>query len=233
MKKAIVLYLHVHQPYRVRHYTVFDSGVKHDYFDAEFEDQTSNERILKKVAEKSYLPTNTRLLKLLEENPEFKLSLSITGTVIEQLEKWSPDALQSFKDLCATGRVEIVAETYHHSLAFFYSRAEFEMQVDMHKRKVQEVFGQTPQVFRNTELSYNNEVAQWADRAGFKGILAEGWDPILDWRSPDFVYRPIYTDNIRLLMKNYKLSDDIAFRFGDKAWVEHPLTADKFWHCLC
>lgn len=232
MKKAIVLYLHVHQPYRVRHYTIFDSGVNHNYFDANFEDQTSNERILKKVAEKSYLPTNQRLLKLLEKNPDFKLSLSITGTVLEQLEKWSPEALQSFKDLCATGRVELVAETYHHSLAFFYSRAEFEMQVDMHRQKVQELFGQTPQVFRNTELAYNNDLAYWADKAGYKGILTEGWDPILDWRSPNYVYRPTYTNNIRLLMKNYKLSDDIAFRFGDREWKEWPLTADKFSHWL-
>lgn len=226
--KAIVLYLHVHQPYRIRHYTVFDTAVKHDYFDAAYEDQESNERILKKVAEKSYIPTNQRLLQLLNDNPQFKLSLSITGTVLEQLERWSPEALRSFQELCATGRVEIVAETYHHSLAFFYSRAEFEMQVDMHKRKVQELFGQTPQVFRNTELCYNNDVAYWADKAGYKGILAEGWDPILEWRSPNYVYRPSYTDNIRLLMKNYKLSDDIAFRFGDQNWSEWPLTADKF-----
>jgi alpha-amylase len=226
--KAIVLYLHVHQPYRIRHYTVFDSGANHDYFDAPYDDRRSNESILKKVAEKSYLPTNAHLLRLLKEHPEFKVSLSITGTVLEQLERWSPEALQSFKDICATGQVEIVAETYHHSLAFFYSRAEFEMQVDMHRRKIQELFGQTPQVFRNTELSYNNDLAYWADRAGYKGILTEGWDPVLGWRSPNYVYRPTYTNNIRLLMKNYKLSDDIAFRFGNSDWAEYPLTADKF-----
>lgn len=232
MSKAIALYLHVHQPFRVRHYTVFDSGVDHNYFDAEYDSRTSNQRILQKVAEKSYLPTNARLLKLLRENPEFKLSLSLTGTVLEQLEEWSPDALQSFKDLVATGQVEILAETYHHSLAFFYSRAEFEMQVDMHRRKIEELFGQTPQVFRNTELAYNNDFAYWADRAGYKGILAEGWDKVLGWRSPNFVYRPTYTDRISLLMKNYHLSDDIAFRFGDSKWAEYPLTADKFAHWL-
>src|SRR5580658_6346692 len=215
MNKAIILYLHVHQPYRIRHYTIFDAATKHDYFDSNYDSQTSNERILKKVAEKSYLPANKGFLKLLKENPEFKLSISITGTVIEQMERWSPEALESFKELVATGRVEIVAETYHHSLAFFYSRAEFEMQVEMHKRKIQELFGQTPQVFRNTELSYNNDLAYWADQAGYKGILAEGWDKVLGWRSPNFVYRPSYTENIRLLMKNYHLSDDIAFRFGD------------------
>ena len=232
MSKAIVLYLHVHQPYRIRHYTVFDTGNSHDYFDANLDEPTSNERILKKVAEKSYLPTNARLLKLLVDNPEFKLSLSITGTVIEQLEKWSPESLVSFKKLVSTGRVEIVAETYHHSLAFFYSRPEFEMQVDMHKRKVQEVFGQTPSVFRNTELSYNNEVAAWAEKAGYKGVLAEGWDAVLDWRSSNYMYKPKSTENISLLLKNYKLSDDIAFRFGDREWSEWPLTADKFAHWL-
>lgn len=232
MGKAIVLYLHVHQPYRVRHYTIFDIANKHDYFDADYHHRTSNERIVHKVAEKSYLPTNRYLLGLLEKHPEFRLSLSITGTVIEQLERWCPKALESFKALVATGRVEIVAETYHHSLAFFYSRKEFETQVEMHRRKVQEVFGQTPQVFRNTELAYNNDLAYWADKAGYKGILAEGWDPVLGWRSPNFVYRPSYTDNIRLLMKNYSLSDDIAFRFGNRAWAGWPLTVDKFTHWL-
>jgi len=231
-KKAIVLYLHVHQPFRVRHYTIFDAGVDHKYFEAPYDDRTSNERIMHKVAEKSYLPTNKRLLKLLKHHPEFKLSLSITGTAIEQMERYSPESLQSFKDLCATGRVEIVAETYHHSLAFFYSRSEFEAQVNMHRDKIKEVFGQTPQVIRNTELAYNNDLAYWADKAGYKGILAEGWDPVLGWRSPNFVYQPAHTENIRLLMKNYKLSDDIAFRFGDQNWSAWPLTADKFTHWL-
>lgn len=232
MTKAIVLYLHVHQPYRIRHYTALDTGNDHNYFYSGYDEQTSNERILRKVASKSYLPTNHRLIELLNQNPDFKLSLSITGTVLEQLEMWSPEALQSFKDLCASGRVEIVAETYHHSLAFFYSRKEFEDQVNRHREKIEQVFGQTPKVFRNTELAYNNDVAYWADKAGYKGILAEGWDPILGWRSPNFVYRPSYTENIKLLMKNYKLSDDIAFRFGDRDWSEWPMTADKFAHWL-
>lgn len=232
MSKAIVLYLHVHQPYRVRHYTVFDAAVNHDYFDAASGERENNRDILEKVAAKSYLPTNQYLLDLLQKHPEFKLSLSITGTVLEQLEKWSPEALKSFQRLVETGRVEVVAETYHHSLAFFYSRAEFETQVSMHRDKIQQLFGQTPQVFRNTELAYNNDLARWADQAGYKAVLAEGWDPTLGWRSPNYVYRPAYTDNIRLLMKNYKLSDDIAFRFGDRDWKEWPLTAAKFSHWL-
>ncbi|HWT56160.1 MAG TPA: glycoside hydrolase family 57 protein [Candidatus Microsaccharimonas sp.] len=232
MSKAIVLYLHVHQPYRIRHYTIFDAGVDHAYFDAPADDRTNNREILHKVAYKSYIPTNKRLLQMLNDYPEFKLSMSITGTVLEQLEQWAPEVLESFKALTDTGRVELVAETYHHSLAFFYSRSEFEQQVAMHREKIQQLFGQTPQVFRNTELSYNNDLAYWADKAGYKGILAEGWDPVLNWRSPNFVYQPTYTDNVRLLMKNYKLSDDIAFRFGNRAWEEWPLTTEKYTNWL-
>jgi alpha-amylase len=226
-RRAIVLYLHVHQPYRVRHYTALESGADHNYFETD-DNKTSNHQILDKVAAKSYIPTNKRLLGLLEAHPEFKLSLSITGTVLEQLERWAPDVLKSFQALVRTGRVEIVAETYHHSLAFFYSRSEFETQVQMHRDVVERLFGVKPTVFRNTELSYNNEVAQWAEGAGYQGVLAEGWDPILGWRSPNFAYRPAGTEKIKLLLKNYRLSDDIAFRFGDQNWKEWPMTADKF-----
>lgn len=230
--KSIVLYLHVHQPYRLRHYTIFDAGEKHNYFDAEPGSREDNQAVLKKVAEKSYLPTNEVLLKLLSENQQFKLSMSITGEIIEQMEKWAPEVLESFKRLVATGRVEIVGETFHHSLAFFYSREEFDAQVQMHRDKIEAVFGVTPKVFRNTELAYNNDVAKWADDAGYKAILAEGWDKTLGWRNPNFVYRPTGSEHVKLLMKNYKLSDDIAFRFGNKAWEEHPLTTEKFCHWL-
>lgn len=232
MSKAIVLYLHVHQPYRIRHYTVFDSGVNHNYFDASLDERASNERILKKVTEKSYLPTNARLLQLLRNNPEFKLNLSMSGIAIEQMERWAPEALESFRELVDTGQVEILGETYHHSLAFFYSRPEFETQVDMHREKIKSVFGQEPRVFRNTELAYNNDLAQWADYMGYRGIITEGWDPVLEWRSPNHIYRSADTGQIRVLMKNYKLSDDIAFRFGDREWKEWPLTADKFAHWM-
>lgn len=232
-KKSIVLYLHVHQPFRVRDYTVYSVGHDHNYFDGSYDHRTSNERILHKVAEKSYLQTNARLLRLLREYPAFRLSLSLSGTAIEQMQRWSPAALQSFQSLCETGKVEIVGETYHHSLAFFYDKEEFEHQVNRHKQLIAEVFGQTPQSFRNTELAYNNDLTWWADKAGYKAILAEGWDPILGWRSPNFVYRPTYVEgNIKLLLKNYKLSDDVAFRFGDRDWREWPLTASKFTHWL-
>ena len=232
MSQSIVLYLHVHQPYRIRHYTALEAGNNHSYFDAPYDAQTNNERILRKVAEKSYLPTNEHLLRMIRHNPGFKVSMSITGTILEQFEQWTPEVLHSFQELVRTGNVEIVAETYHHSLAFFYSRSEFEAQVAQHRQKIEYLFGQTPRVFRNTELSYNNDVAYWADKAGYVGILAEGWDPILGWRSPNYVYRPSYTDSIKLLMKNYRLSDDIAFRFGNHDWSEWPLTAEKFVHWL-
>lgn len=227
MKKGITLYLHVHQPWRVRPYSVFDIANHHHYF-AGHDNRTNNQAILQKVAEKSYRPMNALLETLLERHPDFKVSLSITGTFIEQAELWAPDVIESFQRLVATGRVEIVAETYHHSLAFFYSRDEFEKQVAMHREKVEELFGVTPTAFRNTELAYNNDLAQWADQAGYKAILAEGWDPILGWRSPNFVYRPSGTENIKLLMKNYRLSDDVAFRFSDKGWANYPLESGTY-----
>ncbi len=228
-KRGIVLYLHAHQPYRVREYSVFDTANDHNYFnDPAYESGRNNEQIFKKVADKSYRPMNVMLEKLLANHPEFKVSLSISGVFIEQAEKWTPDVLESFKRLVNTGRVEIVAETYYHSLAFFYSRSEFEHQVEAHKAKIREVFGVETSVFRNTELSYNDSLAKWAEEYGFKAILAEGWDPILEWRSPNYVYRPAGTEKISLLLKNYRLSDDIAFRFSDRAWPAWPLDADTY-----
>lgn len=228
-KQAVVLYLHVHQPRRVRKYSVFDTGEVHDYFtDPEYQSERNNEQVFRKVADKSYRPMNELLEKLLARHPEFKVSLSITGTFLEQAEMWGPDVIESFKRLVNTGRVEIVSETYYHSLAFFYSRQEFERQVDIHREKIRQIFGVETSVFRNTELAYNDELANWADGYGFKGILAEGWDPVLEWRSPNHVYRPVNTNNIALLLKNYRLSDDLAFRFSNRDWSEWPLTADKY-----
>ncbi len=226
--RGIVLYLHVHQPLRVRDYSIFDTAERHDYFTGDGENDRNNERVFRKVVEKSYQPMNALLEKLLARHPDFKVSFSITGTFIEQAEMWAPDILESFKRLAATGQVEIVAETYYHSLAFFYSRSEFERQVDLHKTKIRNHFGVETSVFRNTELSYNDELARWADEHGFKGILAEGWDPILEWRSPNHMYRPTGTKDIRLLLKNYRLSDDVAFRFSNQGWEQWPLTADKY-----
>jgi len=227
--RGITLYLHVHQPYRVREYSVFDASIDHNYFnDPDAFSDHNNEKIFRKVADKSYRPMNALLEKLLATHPDFKVSLSITGTFIDQALAWAPDVIDSFKRLVDTGRVEIVAETYYHSLAFFYSRSEFERQVESHRAKIREIFDVETSVFRNTELAYNDELAQWADTYGFKGILAEGWDPVLEWRSPNYVYRPEGTENISLLLKNYKLSDDLAFRFSNRGWEEWPLTVDKY-----
>lgn len=228
-KRGIVLYLHAHQPYRVRKYSVFDTAVNHDYFNERVYDiRSNNEMVFKKVADKSYRPMNSVLERLLNNHPEFKVSLSITGTFLDQALAWAPDVIDSFKRLVDTGRVEIVSETYYHSLAFFYSRSEFERQVEAHKAKIRELFGVETKVFRNTELSYNDSLAQWAEGYGFKGILAEGWDPILEWRSPNYVYRPAGTSNISLLLKNYRLSDDVAFRFSDQGWSQWPLQANSY-----
>lgn len=231
--RSIVLYLHVHQPYRLRHYSIFDIGATHQYFnDSQENANTNNQFVLTKVAEKSYRPMNELLLELLQKHPQFCFSLSLSGTILAQLQAWAPEVLASFQALVATGRVEIVAETSHHSLAFFGDRSEFNAQVAVHRQLISELFDYEPTAFRNTELAYNNDVAYWADKAGYKVILAEGWDPVLGWRSPNFVYRPAYTDNIKLLLKNYKLSDDIAFRFGRQDWEGWPLTAGKFVHWL-
>lgn len=229
MKKGLVLYLHVHQPYRVRQYSIFDTADNHDYFNEESSSSgANNEVIFKKVVAKSYRPMNQLLEALLKQHPDFKLSLSITGTFIEQAELWAPEVLDDFKRLVATGRVEILAETYYHSLAYFYNLDEFEKQVKLHAQKIESIFGIRPTVFRNTELAYDDSLAKWAESAGYKGIIAEGWDGVLDGKSPNDVYRPIDTNNIGLLLKNYKLSDDIAFRFSNRDWPMWPLTVEKY-----
>ena len=226
--RAICLYLHIHQPIRYREYSIFDVSNKSDYFKDKYDGRQSNERIFRKVTEKSYRP----MLALLEHNiklhPNFKFSLSITGTWLEQADKWAPELIDQIARMVKTGQVEIVGETYYHSLAFFYNRDEFEAQVNLHSEAIKRCFGITPTTFRNTELAYNDDLAHWADEHGYKAILAEGWDKVLGWRSPNYVYRPAGTKNIRLLLKNYRLSDDIAFRFSNRGWKEWPLTVPKY-----
>ena len=226
--RAICLYLHIHQPVRYREYSIFDVGNDSNYFNDDYNSRQSNERIFKKVTDKSYRP----MLQLLEDNmkkhPDFKVSLSITGTWLEQAEKWAPDLIAQIYRMVSRGQAEIVGETYYHSLAFFYNLDEFNAQVKQHKNKIQELFGVTPRVFRNTELAYNDNLARWAEDNGYKGILAEGWDKILGWRSPNHVYRPTGCNSLKLLLKNYRLSDDIAFRFSNRSWSEWPLTVPKY-----
>ncbi|MBR3220396.1 glycoside hydrolase family 57 protein [Candidatus Saccharibacteria bacterium] len=226
--RALCLYLHMHQPYRYRQYSIFDVARDSNYWQDDYYSKQNNERIFKKVAEKSYRPTLDMLERNLKRYPGFKLSLSITGVWLEQAEAWAPELIAQIKRMVDTGQVELVAETFYHSMSFFYNRDEFEAQVKQQMAKFKELFNVVPQVFRNTELAYNDELGKWADEFGFKGVLAEGWDKVLGWRSPNHVYKIAGAKQAKLLLKNYRLSDDIAFRFSDRSWKEWPLTVDKY-----
>ncbi|MBQ6375517.1 glycoside hydrolase family 57 protein [Candidatus Saccharibacteria bacterium] len=230
--RAICLYLHIHQPLRYREYSFFDIGRDHNYFYPDYYSRESNERIFRKVTEKSYRPMLELLLDNMRKHPDFKISFSITGTWCEQAEMWAPDLIDLIREMVSLGQCEIVGETYYHSLAYFYNLDEFEAQVDAHERKIKSLFGVTPKAFRNTELAYNDSLAHWAEARGYEAILAEGWDKVLGWQSPNFVYRPAGCKHTSLLLKNYRLSDDIAFRFSNRAWVEWPLTVPKYLNWL-
>lgn len=220
---SVCFYFQVHQPMRLRHYTVFDQN------DIYFDDY-KNASICRKVANKCYLPTNRLILELINRfDGRFKVAYSLTGVLLEQILKFSPEVMSTFDALAETGCVEFLAETYYHSLSFLYSRNEFVDQVNKHIETINNYFGQTPRIFRNTELIYNNELATLIESTGrFDAIITEGADHILGYRSPNFVYKPKDCDHLKLLLKNYALSDDIAFRFSNRAWAQWPLTAEKF-----
>ena len=219
---SVCFYFQVHQPFRLRHYTIFDTG--DNYFD-----DHKNTRICRKVARKCYMPANLLLFDLIKKyEGRFKIAYSITGTLLEQLKMYAPEVLELFQQMAETGCVEFLAETYHHSLSFLYSKQEFIEQVDAHKKIIGSLFGQTPRVFRNTELIYNNQLAHLIDSiGGFDAILSEGADHILGYKSPNFIYRPP-DSKLKLMLKNYRLSDDIAFRFSNRDWSEWPLDTKKF-----
>ncbi len=225
---SVCPYFHVHQPFRVKKYRVFDIGNDNQYFNDNGQSDLNNRKIIEKVADKSYRPTNQILGELLANHDDFHFNLSFSGTVLDQFEAYAPDVLESFQKLVASGRVEILADTYYHSLAFFYSLPEFERQVKKHRDRIKKLFGVTPRVFRNTELSYRNDLAKWCEDNGYLGIMAEGWDKYLGWRSPNFLYRPPNCQKIKVLLKNYKLSDDVAFRFGNQGWESWPLSAETY-----
>jgi len=219
---SVVFYFQVHQPYRLRRYTIFDS-------DCNYFNDHSNEMICRKVAEKCYLPANQVIRELIDRyQGRFRVSYSLTGTAVSQFQQWAPEVMDSFLAMASTGCVEFIAETCYHSLAFLYDRNEFIAQTQEHCRLMEELFSQRPRVFRNTELTYNNDVAAVVAEMGFDVILTEGADHILGYRSPDYIYTPPNRPDLRMLLKNYRLSDDIAFRFSNRGWPEWPLTADKF-----
>ena len=220
---SVCFYFQVHQPMRLRHYTVFDK-------DSRYFDDYKNSSICRKVAEKCYLPANRLLLDVIRRfEGRFKIAYSITGVLLEQLQNYSPEVMSTFDALAETGCVEFLAETYYHSLSFLYSHDEFMEQVNKHIETIEYFFGQRPRVFRNTELIYNNDLACLVESMdSFDAIITEGADHILGLRSPNFVYRPKGCSKLKLLLKNYSLSDDIAFRFSNRTWSQWPLTADKF-----
>ncbi|QDU33838.1 Glycosyl hydrolase family 57 [Poriferisphaera corsica] len=220
---SVCFYFQVHQPPRLKRYSIFDSGDQ--YFD-----DARNREILRKVAHRSYMPTLKLLGELIHKHDgQFRVSFSLTGCVIDQLRRFAPEVLEEFKKLAETGCVEFLAETYHHSLSFLYSKQEFLEQVELHLELIDEIFGQRPTIFRNTELIYNNELASFiADTHLFRGIIAEGTEKILNGRSPNHIFDPPDEIDIALLLKNYRLSDDIAYRFSNQSWPQWPLTAEKF-----
>jgi alpha-amylase len=219
---SVCLYFQVHQPYRLRRYSVFDT-------DRHYFDEFKNAELCRKIAQRCYLPATQILLEAIRNfDGKFRVAFSLSGVVLEQFRQYSPDVLELFQEMAKTGCVEFLAETYHHSLAFLYSREEFRAQVEQHRLLIKDLFGQDPRIFRNTELIYNNDLAHFVSHMGYDGILSEGADQVLGFRSPNYVYQPPHAPRIKLLLKNYRLSDDIAFRFSNQAWEQWPLTADKF-----
>ena len=222
--KSICLYFQVHQPTRLRLYRFFDIGKDSHYYD-----DFANRTILRRIAQKCYLPMNAQLLSLIKANKgKFKVAFSISGSALEQFQRFAPDVIDSFRALAETGCVEFLCETYYHSLASLASPSEFEHQVLKHKKAIEDLFGVTPTAFRNTELIYSNAIGEEVYDLGFKTMLTEGARHIMGWQSPNFVYSCDTQPKLRLLLRNYGLSDDIAFRFSNQGWDMWPLTAEKY-----
>ncbi|MEA1896966.1 MAG: glycoside hydrolase family 57 protein [Bacteroidota bacterium] len=222
--KTICLYFQVHQPFRLKRYRFFDIGSDHYYYD-----DYSNESILRKVAEKCYLPANKLIMDLIRKyEGNFKVSFSFSGMVLDQFELYGTDVLESFKELAKSDSVEILAESHAHSLAVFKSIPEFKRQVKMHEDLLNKHFGLKPGVFRNTELIYSDEIGNEVAKMGYTGMLTEGAKHVLGWKSPNHLYCNALNPKLKILTRNFKLSDDIAFRFSNESWNEWPLTAEKY-----
>ncbi len=222
--KTICFYFQIHQPFRLKRYRFFDIGNDHYYYD-----DFNNEEIMHRIAQRSYIPANYTLLEMIKNsNGKFKVAFSISGIALEQLEIYVPEFIDSMKELAKTGCVEFLSETYAHSLASLKDPIEFANQVKMHDDKIEALFGQRPKVFRNTELIYSDDIACQIADMGFKGCITEGAKHILGWKSPNYLYNSAAAPKLKLLLKNYKVSDDISFRFSNYEWSEYPLTADKF-----
>ena len=223
--RTICFYFQVHQPFRLKPYRFFDIGEDHHYWD-----DFLNRTVMRKVAEKCYLPMNSLLMELIHKyNGKFKVTFSISGTALDQMQIYAPEVLESFQQLVATGHVELLTETYGHTLASLKSKEVFEKMVRKQEEKIKELFnGYTPKVFRNTELIYSDEIGKMVADLGYDTILTEGAKHVLGWKSPNYMYTNSIDPNLKVLLKNFQLSDDIAFRFGNKTWEDYPLTTDKF-----
>ncbi len=220
----ICFYFQVHQPYRLRPFKVFDIGTAAGYFDDD-----ANRAILRRVADKCYLPSNRLLAEAIRRSDgRFRVAMSLSGVLLDQLESDAPDALASFQDLVSTGGVELLGETFHHSLSGLRDPAEFLIQVEQHRAAIGRHFGQRPTVFRNTELLYDDDLAPMVARLGYAAMLVEGAERALGWRSPNYVYAAASAPTLRLLPRNYRITDDLGFRFSNRDWDGWPLTADKW-----
>lgn len=224
---SICFYFQIHQPLRLRDYQIFQIGRDHQYFSFDDSD-SSNKKIIEKVSQNCYLPATNLIIELLATYPEFQCSFSISGLALEQFEKYIPDLLDNFRRMAQSNRVEFLAETYYHSLSWIYSKSDFESQVQLHHDKIKSLLNYEPTAFRNTELIYDNKLAKKIEQLGYKTILAEGVDHVLGWRSANYVYSPAGAEKLKLFLRNYQLSDDIAFRFSDQSWSSWPLTAEKY-----
>ncbi len=225
---AICLYFQVHQPFRLNRFHFFDMGGSKPYFD-----EKENKRLLKQASKDCYLPANALLSKLLSAYPnQFKVAFSFSGVVLDQLEKYEPETLESFRKLASHPNVEVLCETHAHSLASLFDEKEFEQQVIRHKKRLKKLFGIQPKSYRNTELIHNERIAEITNKMGFNTLITEGGQKTQKWKSPNFLYRSTNQPDLNILMRNVILSDDIAFRFADKDWDEYPLTAEKFVHWM-
>ncbi|HNY02896.1 MAG TPA: polysaccharide deacetylase family protein, partial [Bacteroidales bacterium] len=222
--RSICLYFQVHQPYRLRTYRFFNIGQDHYYYD-----DYQNRHLIKRIAEKSYLPANNLILELIKEyGSAFNVAFSISGTALDQLEAHAPEVIRSFRQLADTGQVEFLAETYAHSLSSLSNREEFIRQVELHASRVEDLFGKRPSTFRNTELIYSDTIGETVAEMGYHTMLTEGAKHVLGWKSPNYMYCNNINPKLKVLLRNFRLSDDLSFRFSNQDWSEWPLTTDKF-----
>jgi alpha-amylase len=222
--KSVCLIFQIHQPFRYRKYRFFDIG-KDDYYYDDF----ANETIIRKIADKCYLPANKIILEQIKKHKgKFRVAFSLSGVVIDQFKLYCPEVIDSFSELAETGCVEFLAETYASSLVSLVDAGMFKEQVTAHSKLIEDLFGQHPAVFRNTELIYSDEIGDLVYRMGYEAVITEGAKHILGWKSPNYLYCNALNPRLKVLMRNYRFSDDISFRFSNTGWNEFPLTAYKY-----